>query len=113
MIIKNKISKEELENIFENSFKTMAKIVVDVERNILSLGYEFHIDCAEELVDDGSLQKNLWGANLYRHNFSLDFVSLINIKPMEGSRSMEIQDPVIKRKDEEIIKKLLCNWNVG
>jgi hypothetical protein len=108
MIIKNKISKEELENLFDNSFGTVVKIVVDVKRNILSAGHEFHIDCAEELIDDGSLQKNLWGANLYRHNLNIDFISLINIKPMEGNRSMEIEDPVIKRKVEEIIKKLLC-----
>ncbi len=109
MIIIEKISKEELKNIFDNSFGTMVKVVVDIERNILSASCEFHIDCAEQLVDDGSLQKNLWGANLYRHNLSIDFVSLINIKPMEGNRSMEIQGPVIKRKVEEIIKKLLCS----
>ncbi len=109
MIIKDKISKKELENIFDNSFGTMVKVVADVERNILSAGCEFHIDCAEELVDDGSLQKNLWGANLYRHNLNIDFISLINIKPIEGNRSMEIQDPVTKRKVEKIIKKLLCS----
>lgn len=48
MIIKKKISKDELENIFEKSYGTMTKVVVDIERNILSIGYEFHVDCNRE-----------------------------------------------------------------
>jgi len=108
MLIKQKISREELKNLFENSFETVIKIVVDIEKNILSAGCDFHIDCAEELTEkEGSHQKNLWGANLYNDG-NIDFVSLINIKPLESNRSMEIQDPALKQKTEKIIKELLC-----
>lgn len=109
MIIREKISKGELRDIFEKSYGTMVKIVVDIEKDILSLGCEFHIDCNEELINDGSVQKNLWGANLYRKDYSIDFVSLTNIKPLEGNRSMEIQDPAVKQKVEKIIRELLCD----
>lgn len=108
MLIKQKISSEELENLFKNSFETVIKIVVDIEKNILSAGCDFHIDCAEELTEkEGSHQKNLWGANLYNDG-NIDFVSLINIKPMESNRAMEIQNPVLKQKTGKIIKELLC-----
>jgi len=108
MIIKEKISAEELKRLFDNSFGTMLKIVVDIEKEILSAGGEYHIDCSEELVEkEDSNQKNLWGANLHSDG-RIDFNSLINIKPLENNRSMEIQDPVIRQKVEKIIIKLLC-----
>lgn len=109
MIIRGKISKKELDDVFDKFYGTMAKVVVDVERNILSIGCEFHIDCNEDLVNDGSAQKNLWGANLYRDNYKIDFVSLTNIKPSDGNRSMEIQNPAVKQKVEKIMRELLCN----
>ena len=110
MIIKEKISREELDNLFDAFYGTVLKITVDVEKNILSAGCEFHTDCSEELVQkEGSRQKNLWGANLYHKDMTIDYNSLINIKPTENNRSMEIQDPAIKQKVEKIIKELLCN----
>lgn len=108
MIIKEKISENELNRLFDQFFGTVLKIVVDIEKRILSAGCEFHIDCAEELCErKGSHQKNLWGANLYQDK-TIDFIALINIKPAENNRSMEIKNPEIKQKVEKIIKELLC-----
>ncbi|MEW5907965.1 MAG: DUF5674 family protein [Patescibacteria group bacterium] len=108
MIIKEKIENDKLNKIFEESYGTMVKLVVDIEKEILSVGYDFHMECAEELTEkENSHQKNLWGANLYEDG-SIDFISLINIKPLENNRSMEIRDSVVKKKIEDIIKKLLC-----
>lgn len=109
MIIKEKITKEELDKIFDQYFKTILKFVIDVEKEILSAGCEFHIDCAEELSEkEGSLQKNLWGANLHRDSNVIDFISLINIKPAEKNREMEIKNQEIRKKVEKITKELLC-----
>lgn len=109
MIIADKITKEELEKLFDNSFSTVLKFVVDIEREILSAGCEYYIDCVQELIANGSNMGNVWGANLYRKDLSIDFVSLINIRPAENNRSMEILDENIKQKVENIAKKLLCN----
>lgn len=107
MIIKEKISKETLDNLFKN-FGKMIKFVVDIEQEILSVNCDFHMECAEELTEKmGSRQKNLWGANLY-DNDRIDFVALINIKPSENNRLMEIQDAAVKRKVKEIALKFLC-----
>lgn len=83
------------------------KVVADLDRKILSLGFELHIDCAEELMKDGSHSKNLWGANIYPQENKIDFVSLINIRPADGNRSMEIQLPDVREKVEKIIRDLL------
>lgn len=83
------------------------KIVADLERNILAMGCELHIDCAEELIREGSQSKNLWGANIYPKKKQIAFVSLINIRPVDGNRSMEIQSPEVRNKVEKIIRDLL------
>lgn len=99
MIIRTKTTES-----FSESF---VKVVVDVERKILSAGCELHIDCADELVEDGSAARNLWGANVYPEKGVIQFVSLINIRPRDGNRSMEIQLPDVRAKVEEIIRALV------
>ena len=99
MIVQNKIQKEELKPPF-------IKAVADIEKEIISVDCELHIDCAEELVREGSEWKNLWGFNIYP-DASVDFISLINIRPASRNRSMEIQNPKIRQKIESIFQKLL------
>lgn len=108
IIIKEKISEDKLKEIAEkNSLGNMIKLVVDVKKEILSLGCELRVDCMQQLLDDGSHPKNLWGANIYLSDKKIDFVSLINIRPADNNRSMEIKIPEIKEKVGLIIKKLL------
>ena len=85
----------------------IAKMVVDLERQILSIGCELHIDCAEELIEDGSGSKNLWGANIYPKDKKIDFISLINIRPADNNRGMAIENKEIRDKVENIINTLL------
>ncbi len=86
---------------------SFVKVVADIERNVLSYGCELHIDCAEELMRDGSVSGNLWGANVYFEEKKIDCVSLINIRPLDNNRSMRIELPDIKEEVERIIKLLI------
>ena len=75
------------------------KYVVDVERGVLGLGGEMHADAEQLLLEDGSRQADLWGANYYPgrgREGCIEYTSLINIRPAAGNRSMEIQDPVVR-----------------
>ena len=99
MIIKEKIKKEDLESPF-------TKAVADIGKGIFSLGCELHSDCADELIEDGSQGSDLWGFNIYPDGH-LDFVSLLNIRPAAGNRSMEIKDKEICRKIQELVRKFL------
>ena len=99
MIIREKPSQPLLEDF--------VKVVVDIERRIASAGCDLHIDCADELIADGSEGRNLWGANVYPPEKNIDFVSLINIRPADDNRSMEIQLPEVRANVEAIIRELL------
>ncbi|MBI2623345.1 MAG: hypothetical protein HYW65_02105 [Candidatus Liptonbacteria bacterium] len=98
------IVREKLTVPLQDSF---VKVVVDIEREILSAACEYHVDCMEELAEDGSKGENLWGANVNFTDKSIVFVSLINIRPALGNRSMEIKLPEIRGKVEQVIRELL------
>ena len=85
---------------------SLVKIVVDIERKVASFGSELHTDCYEELMKDGSSPKNLWGANILTKNKTIEFVSMINIRPADGNRGMEIKNSEIRNAVEAVIKNL-------
>ncbi len=99
MIVQKKISQADL-------ILPFAKAAVDVERGLLSIGCDLHIDCAEELIGRGSASKDIWGFNIYPDH-TLDFISLINIRPAQGNRSMAIKDLELQNTISSIVKKFL------
>ena len=91
-------------------FGSMVKVVVDIERGVLALGGELHADGEALLLDNGSEQKNLWGANVYPQKSienRIDYTSLINIRPAQGNTEMRIQDPEVCTKVRAIIEELI------
>lgn len=105
MIIKEKISEEKFKELAGEA--SMVKIAVDIEKEILSLGCELHMDCADDLMRAGSENKNLWGANVYPKKKTLDFSAVFNIRPYYNNRSMEIQDLEMRKRVEAVIRKIL------
>jgi hypothetical protein len=88
-------------------YEKMIKIVVDIRRRILSGGGEMHSDCETVLLDNGSEQDDLWGANWYPAEQRIEFESLINIRPRQGNRNILIQDESIRRQVESITREIL------
>ena len=86
---------------------TYIKLAVDVDRDILAGGGEYHADCEEILLEDGSRQEDIWGADWYPESKIVEFVALINIRPRQNNRGMEIEDPELRMKIETIIRRLL------
>jgi hypothetical protein len=83
-IINEKISRQELQQIAQESFGEFVKAVVDVEKGIMAIGGELHSDEEVVLLEQGSWQENLWGINLYPGDISenwIEFDSVINIRP--------------------------------
>ncbi len=105
LIIRDKIDLETRKKIAED-LKGYIKIVVDVQRKILAAGGEKHVDGERLLLEDGSLQENLWGAGLDLETSETDFDSLINLRPIQN-RSREILDEEIRKKVIFIIESLL------
>ncbi|OHA62147.1 MAG: hypothetical protein A2748_01580 [Candidatus Wildermuthbacteria bacterium RIFCSPHIGHO2_01_FULL_45_20] len=93
----------------------MVKIDVDIEREILTIGGEWHSEGDELLSEeDGYKSTNVWGCNFYPWNppeKRIVFTSLINLKPSIGHRNMEVQDDQIKERMKGIIRSLLLDDN--
>ena len=88
-------------------YETMIKIVVDIRRRILSGGGEMHADCESVLLENGSEQDDLWGANWYPSEERIEFESLINIRPRLGNRSIILQDENLRKQVEEVMRAIL------
>jgi len=85
----------------------MIKIVVDVRRRILTGGGEMHADCEALLLDRGSEQDDLWGANWYPLEQRIEFESLINIRPRLGNRSIVIQSDELRVQVAAVTQEVL------
>ena len=105
-IIRQRATEKEIQEMLKE-LETYIKLAVDVEREILSGGGEYHADCEEALLDDGSRQEDIWGADWYPESRTVGFGALINIRPNQGNRGMEIEDPKLRKRIETIMRNLL------
>jgi len=88
-------------------FGDFIKLAVDVERNILAGGGALHADCKAVLLEYGSNNDNVWGADWYPFTQQLEFEAMLNIRPRLGNRSMNLQNPVLRDKIRQITDHLL------
>ena len=105
IVREHRIEAAELARLVLLYFEDMVKYVVDVERGVIGLGGEMHADAEQLLLEDGSRQADLWGANYYPgrgREDSIEYTSLINIRPAAGNRSMEIQDPALRERVRDL-----------
>jgi hypothetical protein len=91
----------------EPFFGLRVKLAVDVAREILAGGGELHFDCEQLLLDDGSQQENIWGADWYPQTKEVGFESIINIRPRQQNMTMEVRDLQLKARIEKIVRYLL------
>ena len=105
-----RIEPSELRRLVDLYFEDMVKYVVDVSRGVAAVGGEMHADAEQALLEDGSHQPDLWGANYYPgrgREECIEYTALINIRPAQGNRSMEIQDPAIRKRVRDLTWALI------
>ena len=110
VIVREPLTDEVLMPLMEAWHKTMVKGVADIDRKIIALGGEWHMDANTALIADGSDQKDLWGFNLYpeeRGDTAIEYISLINIRPAQGNRDMEIEDEITRAALRGIVAGLI------
>jgi len=105
-IIRTRVTQDQIREMLEE-LETYIKLAVDVERKILAGGGEYHADCEEVPLEDGSRQEDIWGADWYPEHRAVEFGALINIRPDQRNRSMEIEDPEMRERIETITRALL------
>ncbi len=96
-------TKEEIEKLKE-LFDVYIKTVIDVERKICSAGADRHFESEKVLLEDGSMQSNLWGGGIDIEAKIIDCNSFINVRPIDKNTSNEIQDPNLRKKFEDVTK---------
>jgi len=105
-LLKQPASSAQIQEMLQQ-YESMIKIVVDIRRRFLSGGGEMHADCESMLLDDGSEQDDLWGANWYPNEQRIEFESLINIRPRLGNRNIVIQDENLRRQVDSVTREIL------
>jgi len=105
-VIREGATKQQLQEMME-ILETYIKLAVDIERGILAGGGAMHADCEAVLLEDGSQQEFIWGADWNPSTQEVTFESLINIRPRQNNRSLELQDSNLRAKVEQITGNLL------
>lgn len=94
----------------EVMFEDMMKMVIDVEQEIIGADAELHSDLEALLLENDSRQFDILGINIYPDQSDedyIEFTALINIRPSQANRSMEVENPETRTKIREICARLL------
>ncbi|MBF0292673.1 MAG: hypothetical protein HQK86_11020 [Nitrospinae bacterium] len=87
-------------------FEGEIKAVVDIKRNIIAAGSEWHHEARDLLVKDGSDSDDLWGARVNIKTGAISFKSQIN-EGRVGTENNEITDQEVRSEVETMIQNLL------
>ena len=104
-IFRQPIPRTATEELASESFEDMVKFVVDLERNVICAGGGLHADEEQLLLEDGSRQEDLWGANYYLADASdarYEFTSMINIRPSQENTAQLIQSEDVRRRVRDL-----------
>ena len=107
----NSITVSELSQMAEKMYGNLVKAVVDIEKNLLVVDAEMHVDEEQFLLENGSKQSYLWGINLYPGKFGQDdfveFDSMVNIRPRQNNMSRGVDDPDIRSLIIKIVTEIV------
>lgn len=110
VITDRRIEANTLRALRDQWFGDMVKLVVDVSRGLVAAGGELHADAEALLLEHGSRQTDLCGANYMPGagpEHCLELTALINIRPAQGNRSMVVQDPLVAARIDAIVSDLV------
>jgi hypothetical protein len=105
-LIRERATPQQLTEMLE-ALDVYIKLAVDARRGILAGGGTLHADCEAVLLEDGSRQEDIWGADWFPDTQQVSFEALINIRPRQENPSMVILDSEICGRVEETARRLL------
>jgi hypothetical protein len=110
-ILRTPVGRGVISEMARGQFGDMLKAVVDVRRRVMAVGGELHADEEAVLLEDGSVQDDLWGINLYPDEAGdgwIEFDSMINVRPSQGNRSRGVEDEGLRRAIREVAESLVA-----
>ena len=106
LMLAKKITPQQLKKISQD-LDGYIKFVVDIKREIMTAGGTRYVEGEELLLGGGSKQEDLWGGGYDLESGEMDFDSMINIRPNLGNASREVLDSEVRKKVEQIAKRIL------
>jgi hypothetical protein len=109
-LVRESVSRDELMQIARQQFGDMVKAVVDIGQGIMAIGGELHSDEEAALLDQGSVQRDLWGINLYPEKPDaewIEFDSMINVRPSGGNRSRYVESSHVREVIVQVVGRLV------
>jgi Icc-related predicted phosphoesterase len=103
-LLTSRVTPQQLNEMLEE-LEDYVKLAVDIEQSIVAGGGELHADCEAVLMENGSRQENVWGADWIPAAREVRFESFINIRPRQNNTAMEIQDKEIRSRVEKIVRE--------
>jgi len=105
-LLNRKITPDEFKQACE-AYPDYIKTVVDIAKEVLAVGGEYHIDCEEVLIKSGSKQENLYGGGYRVSTKEIEYMALSNYKPALQRTTYEIMDENIRKKLKDLTEKYL------
>jgi hypothetical protein len=105
VILKEKPTPLQLEQMKEE-YGNYLKVVVDIEEGILAGGGEYHVDAEQELIKSGHKQSDLWGGGIDLETGSIDYNSMINIRPNQVNPGRDVASEDTRMKMDKVIKRI-------
>lgn len=108
VIIQDKPTFEDLKKAREE-YKSYIKITIDVAKEIVAIGGEYHADAEKLLFAKGSKQENIWGGGVNLETGLFETNAIINLRA-KTNPSADILDPTIREKFLTIAKEALGRY---
>jgi hypothetical protein len=105
-LLHSRATKKQIDEMLE-TLSVYIKLAVDIRRGILAGGGALHADCEAVLLEEGSQQDDIWGADWIPSTQQILYEALINIRPKQNNPSMKILDPSIRNRITEIVQSIL------
>lgn len=104
-LLRSRATKAQLDEMLA-TLETYIKVAVDIRRGVLAGGGALHADCEAAMLEDGSQQEDVWGADWIPATSQVRYQALINIRPRQHNPSMEIRDPAIRERVAAIVRRI-------
>ena len=90
-LLRSRATKQQLNEMLKE-LGVYVKLAVDIRRGNLAGGGVLHADCEAVLLENGSKQEDIWGADWIPSTQQIHYEALINIRPRQNNPSMKIID---------------------
>ena len=100
----------ELADLAKETYIFMIKGAVDIVKERVAFGGDYHIESCEELTKTGSAYLDVWGCNLVfdeNGSYTIEYDSLINIKPAAGNHSRIVDSIEYRDKIRDILQRYI------